>query len=444
MGTTRKTIMAFRLLVLVALAAYKCDALPSATDLVVPQGMMMQVAFSSMTPTAFISAMTKSGGSEADCKTFASTTVSDIKTAVSSEQGELNDVANGDECAALGQTLVTSTKADVVAAQADVVTKQGLAATALTAKSTACSAGVDFSVGLELLESETCYDYTSQTGYTQAKATCDSATTSLKTADAAVVAAQTVVTDYQATAANAVAEASRLMSGCLCKAHKAQTTAWASVQEAHASHAADWKQAHEIICALDSATTCNFAACPAVTKPRVATGVENAVQDHCTEAPTATPTATPTTDAPTTGAPTTGTPTTDAPTTGAPTDPPQARDCTKIQGQYWSSSINGRTLETINYYQAGHARDMWNGLPGTVNGAACGSGSDPSQSYCNCQYYCQQNSQCAAFEVYRKGKSGNTAGSGQAVCRLLSRSGNVNAGTRNSGEYIGGCNSTLN
>ena len=32
-----KTTMALKLLVLVALAAYKCDALPSATDLVVPQ-----------------------------------------------------------------------------------------------------------------------------------------------------------------------------------------------------------------------------------------------------------------------------------------------------------------------------------------------------------------------------------------------------------------------
>merc|ERR1711957_1012951 len=137
--------MAPRLLVLIALAAY-CQALPAATDAVVPEGMMMQVAFSSMTPTAFISAMTKSGGSKADCGTFASTTVSDIKTAVSSEQEELNAVANGDECAALGQTLVTSTKAAVVAAQADVVTKQGLATTALSAKNTACSARVDFSV----------------------------------------------------------------------------------------------------------------------------------------------------------------------------------------------------------------------------------------------------------------------------------------------------------
>merc|ERR1712166_520516 len=406
MGTTQSTIMALKLLVLVALAAYNCDALPSATDLVVPQGMMMQVAFSSMTPTAFISAMTKSGGSKADCGTFASTTVSDIKTAVSSEQEELNAVANGDDCAAEGQTLVKSTKADVVSAQADVVTKQGLAATALTAKSTACSAGVDFSVGLELLESETCYDYTSQTGYTQAKATCDSATTSLKTADAAVVTAQTVVTDYQATAANAVAEAARLESGCLCKAHKAQTAAWASVQEAHASHAADWKQAHEIICALDSATTCNFAACPAVTKPRVATGVENAVQDHCTEAPTATLTATPTTDAPTTGTPTTGTPTTDAPTTGAPTDPPQARDCTKMSGKFSSVYTNNYLLETIPFYTSSHVRDMYNSLPGTFNGVACGSG-------------------------------------GKANCKLLSRVGSVDAGTRNNGDFSSVCNSNL-
>jgi len=289
-------MMALKLLVLVALAAYKCDALPSATDLVVPEGMMMQVAFSSMTPTAFISAMTKSGGSKADCGTFARTTVSTIDTDVSSEQGVLNEVANGDDCAAEGQTLVKSTKDKVVAAQAVVVTKQGEAADALSAKNTACSAGVDFSVGLEALESQTCFDYTSQTGYTQAKATCDLKTSALTTANAAVVTAQTVVTNEQTAAAAAVAEASRLRSVCLCNAHKKQTAAWASATTDHASHAADWKQAHEILCALDSATTsCNFDACPTVTKPRVAAGVENADQNHCTEAPAATPAATPTT-----------------------------------------------------------------------------------------------------------------------------------------------------
>merc|ERR1712166_1217763 len=171
--------------------------------------MMMQFAFSSMTPTAFISAMTKTGGSKADCGTFARTTVADIDTDVSSEQGVLNEVANGDDCAALGQTLVKSTKADVVAAQAVVVTKQGEAADALSAKSTACSARVDFSVGLELLEAQTCYDYTSKASFTQAKATCDSSISALATANAAVVAAQTVVTDAQTAAAAAIAEASR-------------------------------------------------------------------------------------------------------------------------------------------------------------------------------------------------------------------------------------------
>ena len=130
-------------------------------DLVL-QGMMMQFAFSNMTPTAFISAMTKTGGSKADCGTFARTTVADIKAAALSQQGVLNAVANGDDCAAKGQTLVKSTKAAVVAAQAVVVTKQGEAADALSAKSTAYSARVNFSVGLELLESQTCYDYTSK------------------------------------------------------------------------------------------------------------------------------------------------------------------------------------------------------------------------------------------------------------------------------------------
>ena len=85
------------------------------------------------------------------------------------------------------------------------------------------------------------------------------------------------------------------MSGCLCRVHKSQTAAWSSATSGHASHAADWKQAHEVLCALDSAsTTCNVPACPAVTKPTVATGVENADQAHCTAAPTQSPTNAPT------------------------------------------------------------------------------------------------------------------------------------------------------
>merc|ERR1712195_453939 len=285
--------MAPRLLVLIALAAY-CQALPAATDAVVPEGMMMQVAFSSMTPTAFISAMTKSGGSKADCGTFASPTVSDIGTAVSSQQTVLDALDNGRGCAALGQTLVTSTQAAVVSAQADVVTKQGLASDALAAKTAACSASVEFDVNLDAL-ANSCYDYTSEASFTQAEAACDSATSASTAADADVVIAQTVVTDAQDTAAAAVAEASRLESGCLCRVHKEQTAAWTAATTAHATHVADWKQANEILCALDSATTsCNFDACPAVTKPTVATGAENADSQHCTPEPTTAPTQAPT------------------------------------------------------------------------------------------------------------------------------------------------------
>merc|ERR1711957_708768 len=42
---------------------------------------------------------------------------------------------------------------------------------------------------------------------------------------------------------------------------------------ATASHVADWKQAHEVLCALDQTTTCTVPTCPAVTQPTLANGV---------------------------------------------------------------------------------------------------------------------------------------------------------------------------
>ena len=234
------------------------------------------------------------------------------------------------------------------------------------------------------------------------------------------------------------------MSGCLCRAHKAQTAGWAAATTAHASHAADWKQAHEILCALDSAsTTCNVPTCPVVTKPAVATGVENAVQNHCTEAPTATPTATPTTATPTTAAPTvtdapTGTPTATPTQTPAPTPPPQAQDCSKSSGR--CASASSHIIKTIPYWLDRATNDLSTRMnspqPGTLNGVACDYGSSPAQSYCNCQYLCQQNSQCAAFEVY------NVAGS-QAKCNLLSRACAVRADA-SSGDFYGACDANRN
>jgi len=271
-------------LLMIALAVCLCSAAPT-TELVVPEYLDFTAA-SKLAPTAFLQAVIKSGGTKGDCRTFATTTISDIETAVSSQQGVLNAIDNGDGCAAMGQTLVTSTKAAVVSAQALVVTKQGEAATALSAKNTACSARVDFSVGLETLEANSCYDYTSQTGYTQAKASCVAATSALATADAAVVTAQTVVTDAQATAADAVAEAARLESGCLCRVHQEQAAAQVAVQAATATNAADWKQAHEVLCAVEQTAPCPVPSCPTVEQPKLADGVDNADTQHCTAAPT--------------------------------------------------------------------------------------------------------------------------------------------------------------
>merc|ERR1712086_42097 len=112
-------------------------------------------------------------------------------------------------------------------------------------------------------------------------------------------------------------------------------------QTAHATHVADWKQANQIPCALDSATTsCNFDACPAVTKPTVATGVENADSQHCTPEPTTAPTQAPSwapTQAPT-----------QAPTkapTGAPT-PPWC-NCRCVNGHGGRCFNRGDTLRWV-------------------------------------------------------------------------------------------------
>merc|ERR1712028_313365 len=110
------------------------------------------------------------------------------------------------------------------------------------------------------------------------------------TAIAELAAAETAQTAAEAARDLVVAEASRLMSGCLCRIHKEQAAAWASVSTATAAHAADWKQAHEVICSLDQTTTCTVPTCPTVTQPTVATGVANADSEHCTTAPTPAPT----------------------------------------------------------------------------------------------------------------------------------------------------------
>merc|ERR1712166_493258 len=257
------------------------------TDLVIPE----KVDFATYsTSTSFIQAMSKSGGTEPDCRTFADTTIRTIRADVTSEQGILNAKDIGEDCADRGQDGVANAQGKKDAANKDQLAKQGVAATTLNKKKTACTASVAFNVNLDTLESSKCYDTTKEQSYINAKSTCTSATSAMTKADEAVTIAKTTVKDGQREHDNAVTAAAKLKSACHCRVQRDQAAAWTAASNATAAHAADWKQAHEVACALNSATSCDIPTLPTVTQPTLAAGVSDAV---CTEAPIKAPIETP-------------------------------------------------------------------------------------------------------------------------------------------------------
>ena len=151
-------------------------------DTVVPEKLDF-AAYS--TSASFIQAMSKSGGTEEDCRTFATTTITTIEASVKSAQETLDVADTGAECAQEGQEMVTSTQGTLTAAKKASEEKNGEAKTALKAKNTACTASVAFVVNLDTLISKECYDYTSETTYTSANAACVSATAASTKADQA-------------------------------------------------------------------------------------------------------------------------------------------------------------------------------------------------------------------------------------------------------------------
>jgi len=270
--------MDHRYLMLALVAATICAAVPT-TDLVIPEN----VDFATYsTSTSFIQAMSKSGGTEADCRTFADTTIRTIGTDVTSEQGILNAEDTGEDCAEKGQDGVANAQGKKDAANKDQLAKQGVAATTLNKKKTACTASVAFNVNLDTLESSECYDTTKEQSYINAKSTCASATSAMTKADEAVNIAKTTVKDGQQDYDNAVASAAQLKSACHCGVKKEQAQAWTAASEATAAHAADWKQAHEVICALDPTISCDeLPDCPAVEQVTLSNDVSN---EKCTQA----------------------------------------------------------------------------------------------------------------------------------------------------------------
>merc|ERR1711865_965871 len=274
----RAHMMSLRVFLIIALAIGTCHG-HKMTNEVVPEisQMVHKMAFSEMAPTAFIASMTKSGNTKADCRSFATETKSDITSSVASMQATLGAVDTGSGCAAEGQTAVTSAQTALATAQATLVTAQADVVTAQAAKTTACTADVAIpTMGLNEMETllNTC---TLIQGFIQddavyiaVKAGCATATATLTAAQADVASATSGVTAAQAALAAAVAEATRLMNECFCRVSNEQAAAWTAATAASTTHVTAWKKAHEIICALDAATTCTVPTCPAVTQPTLA------------------------------------------------------------------------------------------------------------------------------------------------------------------------------
>merc|ERR1712195_28825 len=208
---------------LFTILAVSCHGLPKMTGEVVPeaQTMLLQhtAAFTKMSPTGFISAVASSGGTEADCRTFATATTTDISTTVKSQQGLLDAVATGSSCAAMGQDAVAAATAVVTAAKAKLETAKTDAASKQSAEEAACSATFEvapFSLGdfkSGILPNVRCVDISNEAGYTAANAACTLATTISAAADQAVLAVKTEVTNAEAALASDVYTRRRLRPG---------------------------------------------------------------------------------------------------------------------------------------------------------------------------------------------------------------------------------------
>merc|ERR1711865_547199 len=251
--TQRPHMMGLRFYLFIALAV-SCHGLPTTADTVVPerQTMLLQhrAAFTKMSPTAFISAMSSSGGSKEDCRTFADETTKTIKATVTSTQDVLNTIDTGSGCAALGQDLVQAEETKVAAAKTAAQNAETDVASKTTAKDDAASATFVVTFDLMSTERPNCLDVTGESSYTVVKTAADTAIRELATAKQTLVDAKTAVTAAEAAHAAAVTNAAGLEKECLCRVYTEQTDAWES-----------------------AATAGTVPTCPTVSKPTVASGV---------------------------------------------------------------------------------------------------------------------------------------------------------------------------
>jgi len=112
--------------------------------------------------------------------------------------------------------------------------------------------------------------------YIAAMESCDAATATATTTQETYTTAQVATADATTALADAVAESARLTSHCNCRVQHEQAEAWTAASAEVTGHAALWKQANEVLCALGQnggADNCQYDACPTFTQPTTAAGV---------------------------------------------------------------------------------------------------------------------------------------------------------------------------
>merc|ERR1712086_901414 len=188
MGELQRANMMGQRVFIVALMASLCLALPT-TDLVVPEA-----KYAGTSGAEFVQSTLKSGGTETQCRTFATDTIASINSGVTSEQGVLAAIDTGSECAQEGQSGVATATTNKANADAVVVTKTQAVTDASATQATACNAPVTMVVNLPTLTANTCYGYTQEADFLSVQGACDAANTALSQANSALGVAQTAAT----------------------------------------------------------------------------------------------------------------------------------------------------------------------------------------------------------------------------------------------------------
>jgi hypothetical protein len=255
---------AAKVLVLLAfVAAVSAVPQPINEDAVVPEtelfsGISQAETDSFEEAKAKISSLLAAGKDHKSCRQLADSMESDVKKDVDNNKKMLKQLTDGSECLKLGDKAVS----DAAKAYEKAKKEKKDSAAAVTK---AQNAGVNFGViSMNQLSPGKCAVFFEHSNYKKAKSTLDSAKKRLEKAKGAEPVAKKAYDD-------AVKDAAKQKSDCLCKVSKAHDKAWKSATKTQSSNQKAWTMAGQLKCILDGTdlAKCKVPACPTVSKPKL-------------------------------------------------------------------------------------------------------------------------------------------------------------------------------